>query len=210
AAIVTQGQAGLRWLSKATPNLEEAAASLRRITESADRVSTIISGIRALFKTDSGEKTDIEINELVLEVLSFADGELHRGGILAQTDLAENLPPVRAHRVQLQQVILNLISNAVEAMRFVSDRPRLLAIKSELHADGVLITFKDAGAGIAPQDVDRIFAPFVTTKSNGMGLGLAICRSILEAHGGRIWVTPGDLHGSVFHAFLPSAIQATK
>jgi signal transduction histidine kinase len=110
---------------------------------------------------------------------------------LAQTDLGENLPRVRADRVQLQQVILNLISNAVEAMRFVSDRPRLLAIKSELHApDGVLVTFKDTGTGIARQDVDRIFAPFVTTKSNGMGMGLAICRSIVEAHGGRIWVTP--------------------
>src|SRR5262245_32045795 len=202
AAIITQGQAGMRWLSRATPNIEEAVASLRRIIESADRASTIINGIRAMFKTDSGEKTDIQINELVLEVLSFADGELHRSGILAQTDLAENLPPVRAHRVQLQQVILNLISNAVEAMCFVSDRPRLLAIKSELHADGVLITFEDTGTGIAPQDVDRIFVPFVTTKSNGMGMGLAICRSIVEAHCGRIWVTPGEPHGSVVHAFL--------
>src|SRR5262245_516350 len=210
AAIVTQGQAGLRWLSRATPDLEEAAASLRRIVESADRVSTIIKGIRAMFRTDSGEKTNIEVNDLILEVLSLADAELHRGGILAQTNFAASLPPVRAHRVQVQQVILNLTSNAVEAMSFVSDRPRLLAIKSELHADGVLITFSDTGTGIAPQDVDRIFAPFVTTKSEGMGMGLAICRSILEAHGGRIWVTPGDLHGSVFHAFLPSAIQATK
>jgi len=210
AAIVTQGQAGMRWLSRTTPDLKEAADSLRRIVENADRVSTIINGIRAMFKTDSGAKTDLEISELVLEVLSFTDDELHRCGIQVQTDLAENLPSVQADRVQLQQVMLNLISNAVEAMRFVSDRPRLLTIKSEFHApDGVLVTFKDTGSGIAAQDVDRIFAPFVTTKSNGMGMGLAICRSIVEAHGGRIWVTPGELHGSAFHAFLPSASQAS-
>ena len=210
AAIVTQGQAGMRWLSRATPDLKEAADSLRRIVENADRVSTIINGIRAMFKTDSGAKTDLEISELVLEVLSFTDDELHRCGIQVQTDLAENLPSVQADRVQLQQVMLNLISNAVEAMRFVSDRPRLLTIKSEFHApDGVLVTFKDTGSGIAAQDVERIFAPFVTTKSNGMGMGLAICRSIVEAHGGRIWVTPGELHGSAFHAFLPSASQAS-
>jgi len=210
AAIVTQGQAGMRWLSRATPDLKEAADSLRRIVENADRVSTIINGIRAMFKTDSGAKTDLEIRELVLEVLSFTDDELHRCGIQVQTDLAENLPSVQADRVQLQQVMLNLISNAVEAMRFVSDRPRLLTIKSEFHApDGVLVTFKDTGSGIAAQDVERIFAPFVTTKSNGMGMGLAICRSIVEAHGGRIWVTPGELHGSAFHAFLPSASQAS-
>ena len=210
AAIVTQGQAGMRWLSRATPDLKEAADSLRRIVENADRVSTIINGIRAMFKTDSGAKTDLEISELVLEVLSFTDDELHRCGIQVQTDLAENLPSVQADRVQLQQVMLNLISNAVEAMRFVSDRPRLLTIQSEFHApDGVLVTFKDTGSGIAAQDVDRIFAPFVTTKSNGMGMGLAICRSIVEAHGGRIWVTPGELHGSAFHAFLPSASQAS-
>ena len=210
AAIVTQGQAGMRWLSRATPDLKEAADSLRRIVENADRVSTIINGIRAMFKTDSGAKTDLEISELVLEVLSFTDDELHRCGIQVQTDLAENLPSVQADRVQLQQVMLNLISNAVEAMRFVSDRPRLLTIKSEFHEpDGVLVTFKDTGSGIAAQDVDRIFAPFVTTKSNGMGMGLAICRSIVEAHGGRIWVTPGELHGSAFHAFLPSASQAS-
>ena len=210
AAIVTQGQAGMRWLSRTTPDLKEAADSLRRIVENADRVSTIINGIRAMFKTDSGAKTDLEISELVLEILSFTDDELHRCGIQVQTDLAENLPSVQADRVQLQQVMLNLISNAVEAMRFVSDRPRLLTIKSEFHApDGVLVTFKDTGSGIAVQDVDRIFAPFVTTKSNGMGMGLAICRSIVEAHGGRIWVTPGELHGSAFHAFLPSASQAS-
>ena len=210
AAIVTQGQAGMRWLSRATPDLKEAADSLRRIVENADRVSTIINGIRAMFKTDSGAKTDLEISELVLEVLSFTDDELNRCGIQVQTDLAENLPSVQADRVQLQQVMLNLISNAVEAMRFVSDRPRLLTIKSEFHApDGVLVTFRDTGSGIVAQDVDRIFAPFVTTKSNGMGMGLAICRSIVEAHGGRIWVTPGELHGSAFHAFLPSASQAS-
>jgi PAS domain S-box-containing protein len=206
AAIITEGHAGMRWLSRATPDLKEAAASLRRIIDNADRATTIINGIRAMFKTDSGEKTDLEINELVLEVIWFADGELQRGGIVVQTDLAENLAPVRADRVQLQQVMLNLISNAVEAMRFVSNRSRLLTIKSELHApDGVLITFKDTGTGIAAQDLDRIFAPFVTTKSNGMGMGLAICRSIVEAHRGRIWVTSGEPYGSEFHTFLPGA-----
>jgi PAS domain S-box-containing protein len=206
AAIVTHGQAATRWLSKATPDIEEASVALRRIVENAERVSTIINGIRAMFKTDNGAKTNIAINDVVLEVLSFASGELHRSEISTQTDLAQNLPSLVADRVQLQQVFFNLISNAVEAMRCISDRPRLLTVKSELHApDGVLITFKDTGKGIAQKDVDRIFAPFVTTKSSGMGMGLAICRSIVEAHGGRIWITPGEPYGSQFHTLLPIA-----
>jgi PAS domain S-box-containing protein len=205
AAIVTHGHAAVRWLSRATPDIEEASVALRRIVENAERVSTIINGIRAMFKTDHGEKADIAINEVVLEVLSFASGELHRGGISTQTELANNLPALVADRVQLQQVFFNLISNAVEAMRGISDRPRVLTIKSELHVDDrVLITFKDTGGGVAQKDTDRIFAPFVTTKSSGMGMGLAICRSIVEAHGGRIWVTPGEPHGSEFHTVLPS------
>jgi PAS domain S-box-containing protein len=204
AAIMAHGHAGLRWLSRATPDIEEASVALRRIVENAERAGTIISGIRAMFQTDSGEKTNIKINEVALEVLSFAHGELHSGGITAQTDLAQDLPPLRADRVQLQQVFVNLISNAVEAMRCISDRPRVLTIKSELHTpEAVLITIKDTGIGIDPKDADRIFAPFVTTKSSGMGMGLAICRSIVEAHGGRIWVTPGEPHGSVFHVSLP-------
>lgn len=208
AAIVTQAQAGIRWLSRATPDFEEATTSFRRIIESAERVSKIINGIRTMFKTESGEKTEIEINDVVLEVLSMAEGELQRGGILVQTELAEHLPPVHAERIQLQQVVFNLISNAVEAMLLVTDRPRLLILKSEPHAaDAVLITVKDTGPGIAPEDVDRIFAPFVTTKSNGMGMGLAICRSIVEAHTGRIWVTADELHGSVFRVLLPAAGQ---
>jgi PAS domain S-box-containing protein len=206
AAIVTHGHAATRWLSRATPDIEEASVALGRIVESAERVSTIINGIRALFKTDNAEKTNIAINEVVLEVLSFASGELHRGEISTQTDLAQNLPSLLADRVQLQQVFFNLISNAVEAMRCISDRPRVLTIKSELHVpDGVIITFKDTGKGVAQKDVDRIFAPFVTTKSSGMGMGLAICRSIVEAHSGRIWVTSGEPCGSQFHTFLPSA-----
>ena len=210
AAITTHGQAGLRWLSRAAPDIEEAAGSLQRIIESAERVTTIVGGIRAMFKTGSGEKTSIAINELVLEVLSLAEGELHRNDILAQTDLTQHLPPVTAERVQLQQVIFNLISNAIEAMCSVSDRPRLLAIKSQRHApDGVLVIVRDTGTGIASQDAGRIFAPFVTTKPNGMGMGLAICRSIVEAHGGRIWVSAGEPHGSVFHVFLPTAGHAS-
>ena len=206
AAIVTHGHAATRWLSRAAPDIEEASVALGQIVESAERVSTIINGIRALFKTDNAEKTNIAINEVVLEVLSFASGELHRGEISTQTDLAQNLPSLLADRVQLQQVFFNLISNAVEAMRCISDRPRVLTIKSELHVpDGVIITFKDTGKGVAQKDVDRIFAPFVTTKSSGMGMGLAICRSIVEAHSGRIWVTSGEPCGSQFHTFLPSA-----
>lgn len=215
AAIITHGHAGMRWLSRATPDIEEASVALRRIVENAERVSTIINGIRAMFKADSTEKADIKINEVVLEVLSLARGELHSGGVLTETDLARDLPPLRADRVQLQQVFFNLISNAAEAMRSISDRPRVLAIKSERHVpEGVLISFKDTGIGIAAKEADRIFAPFVTTKSSGMGMGLAICRSIMEAHNGRIWVTPGEPCGSEFHVFLPSAdpgqVQSSK
>jgi PAS domain S-box-containing protein len=211
AAIITHGHAGMRWLSKAPPNIEEVSVTLRRIVENAERVSTIVNGIRAMFKADSTEKTDFEINDVVLEVLSFASGELHRTGVSTQTDLAQDLPPIRADRVQLQQVFFNFISNAIDAMHGISDRPRMLTIKSEVHSpDGVLITFKDTGVGIAPMDMGRIFAPFVTTKSSGMGMGLAICRSIVEAHGGRIWVTPGEPHGSSFQAFLPNADSVSR
>jgi PAS domain S-box-containing protein len=206
AAIMTHGHAAKRWLSRATPDIEEASLALHQIIKNAERAGAIVNGIRAMFRADRAEKINIEINEVVLEVLSFAHGELQNGSILTQTDLTDDLPPLWADRVQLQQVFLNLISNAVEAMRSISDRPRVLTIKSERHAsDGVLISFKDTGIGIAPKDVDRIFAPFVTTKSTGMGMGLAICRSIMEAHGGRIWVTPGDPNGSVFHIALPVA-----
>ena len=183
AAIVTQGQAGVRWLSNATPDPKEAMACLRRIVDDAHRVSTIINGIRGVFKADTQERSEVQVNELVLEVLTLADGELHRGNVLVRTELAENLPRIRADRVQLQQVIFNLILNAVDLMCFVQDRPRLLEIKSETHGlDGIQVTLKDAGTGIEPTDADRIFAPFVTTKSNGMGMGLTICRSIVEAH----------------------------
>jgi signal transduction histidine kinase len=204
AAITTHGHAGLRWLSRVAPDIAEASVALRRIVENAERLSTIINGIRAMFKTDSAEKTNVRINDVIFEVLSFANTELHQIEVLVQSDLIQDLPPLPADRVQLQQVFFNLISNAIEAMRSISNRPRVLTIKSEMNPpNSVVITFADTGIGIEPKDLDRIFAPFVTTKARGMGMGLAICRSILEAHGGRIWVTAADPCGSVFHVRLP-------
>jgi signal transduction histidine kinase len=204
-AIVTGSNAGLRWLARTTPDLDEVRAVLERIARDGHRASQVIASVRAMFKKGVQKRTAIDINDLIREVLALIYGDLQSRSISVHTELAKQLPPVLADHVQLQQVVLNLITNAADAMQSVRDRARLLQVKSATHEpDGILIVVADAGTGIDWENRERIFDPFFTTKSNGMGLGLSICRSIVETHGGRLWASPGTPHGSVFQVVLPS------
>jgi PAS domain S-box-containing protein len=209
AAIVTGGSAGLRWLSKPTPDLEEVRAVLESIVSEGNRASQVIDGIRAMFKNDSREKALLDVNEVIREVIALLHSELQNHQILVQTELISQLPPVLADRVQLRQVVANLVANAIEAMGTVADRARTLRVKSVIREpDGVLIMVEDSGPGIDPENVDRIFHPFFTTKSQGTGMGLPVCRSIIEAHNGRLSVRPAADGGSVFQISLPAGAFA--
>ncbi len=206
AAIIANANAGLRWLGRATPVLDEVKASLQQIVSNGHRASQVIETIRATFKKGSEEKALIDVNEIIRDVLSLVRGELRGHGILVRTELTERLPRVPANRVQLHQVIMNLVTNAIEAMDSVTDRERILRVASEVHeSHDLLITVEDSGTGIDPKNIDRVFDRFFTTKSDGMGMGLAICRSIVEAHNGRLWAEPAVRQGSVFHLLLPIA-----
>ena len=158
-----------------------------------------------MFRKDSGERPPVAINELVCEVVSTSLGELKSRRVSLTLELLDDLWPVLADRVQLQQVLLNLLTNALDAMAPVTDRPHVLHVRSEHLDDCVLISVQDSGTGINPEQADRMFRPFFTTKPNGTGLGLSICRSIVEAHGGRLSVSPVHPHGSVFQVMLPAA-----
>jgi two-component system, NtrC family, sensor kinase len=204
AAIAANANAGLRWLSRPAPDIEEVHAALKRINNDAHRASEVIQSVRSIFKKAPQQGASVDVNDVVLEVLALVHGELMNYHVAAKPDLDPYLPRVRADRVQLQQVILNLVMNAVEAMGSIQDRARLLNVASRRHEpNGVLITVQDTGPGIDPDAKDRIFDAFFSTKSSGMGMGLFICRSIVEAHGGRLWATPARLHGTIFHLVLP-------
>jgi C4-dicarboxylate-specific signal transduction histidine kinase len=179
---------------------------LGQIVADTHGASQVIESVRSIFKKDSRERALIGVNGVIGDVLVLAHGQLESQRISVKAELREDLPQVLADRVQLQQVMLNLIMNGTDAMASVRDRVRSLVIKSELRQPGdILITVQDAGTGIGPQHMGRIFEAFFTTKSNGMGLGLAICRSIVEAHGGRLSASPAIPHGSIFHVVLPRA-----
>jgi two-component system, NtrC family, sensor kinase len=209
AAIAANANAGLRWLSRQTPDLEEVHAALKRINTDAHRASEVIQGIRSIFKKAPQQGALIDINDVVLEVLALVHGELINYRVSAISNLLPSLPRVRADRVQLQQVILNLIMNAVEAMGTVADGARVLNVASQLdEPNAVLVTVQDTGPGIDPNRMDRIFDAFFSTKSSGMGMGLFICRSIVESHGGRLWATAAVPHGAMFHLVLPIADTA--
>jgi PAS domain S-box-containing protein len=206
SAIVMNGNAALRFLSRPEPDLQGIRAGLTNIVDDGHRAGQVIASIRAMFGKDGGERTELDLNNLVRQVLTIAHGELETHLVSLQTDFFHRLPQVLGDRVLLQQVFLNLIMNAIETMAAVSNRPRVLSVSSEIHgAHHVLLKLKDSGAGIDPNDMGRIFDAFFTTKSSGMGLGLAICRSIVEAHGGLLSASPAIPHGSIFHVVLPRA-----
>jgi PAS domain S-box-containing protein len=211
AGVTTNSNAALRWLARNPPDLEEVRACLQRIVRDGTRAGEVIARMRAFAGKAAPQIAPLALHDVIAEVLALADGELRRHGVVLHTDLAADLPPVRADRIQLQQVLLNLLLNGMDAMRSVTDRPRALIVRAQPEEDAAIrVAVEDAGVGIAPQDLERMFTPFFTTKPEGMGMGLAISRSIVEAHGGRLWATPNVGPGATvqFTLPLPSAPQA--
>ena len=211
SALVTNGSIGLRLLANADSDLDEVREVLKRMIDDGFRASNIISSIRAMFGKERREKSLVSTRDLVSEVLALVRGELESHQVSLQLELHQELPPVMGDRLQLQQVLLNLIMNAVEAMSSVEGRERSLLVKSELHGAGdLLITVEDSGPGIDPNDMNRIFDALFTTKSHGMGLGLSICQSIIASHGGRLWASARVPHGAVFYIQLPSGTAVSQ
>jgi PAS domain S-box-containing protein len=205
AAVVTNGNAALRWLDRTPPDLYEARLALSRIVKEGARASDVITRIRALVKKAPPQKNPLSPNEVILEVIALARFQILRARVSLQTHLSDNLPQVIADRIQLQQVILNLIINAVEAMKDMTEGKRELLISSYEDSGGVLISLKDSGVGLTPASLDHLFEAFYTTKPEGMGMGLAISRSIIEAHGGKLWASTDINQGALFQFTLPAA-----
>ncbi|HEV8466651.1 MAG TPA: ATP-binding protein, partial [Pseudolabrys sp.] len=203
AAVVANSHAGTRWLTREEPNLGEVRAALESIGENGHRANEVITSISAMFKKNPERRMPVDMNEVVNNVLNLSRGELRSRKITLHTKLAPDLPRVSADSVQLTEVLLNLVMNAVEAMSTTAEKLRVLAIASRLEAEGVTITVEDSGAGIDAKSAEQIFEAFFTTKSTGMGMGLAICRSIIAAHDGRLWASPGNSCGAIFHIVLP-------
>jgi len=204
AAIVTNADACMMWLSSDPPNIEEARAAVDAIAQQGTRASDVIRHIRAMFTKTAPERTPLQINNLIRDVSALMEGSALRNQVTVQTDLAADLPATVGDRVQLQQVIVNLIQNGIEAMSDVSGRPRELFIRSLSKGSGeVLVTVRDSGVGIASADEKRLFDAFFTTKDHGMGMGLSICHSIVESHGGKLWATSNDDYGVTFQFTLP-------
>jgi len=209
AAVVTDSQAALRWLGAHPPDLDEVRQALDRALIGGRRAAEIIGRIRTLIKKEPLRKDALEINKAIVEVIDLTRGEVMKNKVRVQAQLAEGLPLIQGDRVQLQQVILNLIINAVEAMSGVSEGARELLIGTGKDGSGsVLVTVQDSGPGLNPGSCERLFDSFFTTKPGGMGMGLSICRSIVEAHGGRIWTTPNAGPGITLQFTLPINDQA--
>jgi PAS domain S-box-containing protein len=203
AGTLTNAKAALRWLDRGPPNIEEARQALTRIVQDGNRAAEVIDRIRALIKRAPPRRDLLEINAAIREVIELTGGEAVRNGVSVQTELAEGLPLIQADRVELQQVMLNLIVNAIEAMSDAGEGTRTLLISTALVDAGVRVAVKDSGPGLAAGTLDRLFEPFHTTKSSGLGLGLSICRSIIEAHGGKLWASANAPHGAVFQFTVP-------
>jgi PAS domain S-box-containing protein len=203
AAIVANANAALRWMARTPPDVAEARESLEQIVHEGQRAADVIQSVRSMFKSKEVASISIDLNQLIHEVLALVQGTLKKHGVVVRTELDEALIPVTGNRVQLQQVLFNLVTNAIEAMELVPERTML--VKSELESGGeVRVTVEDSGSGIDPKVIDRIFNSFFTTKADGMGMGLSICRSIIESHGGRLWASPGITRGTVFRFTLPT------
>lgn len=201
-AMVTSAAACLRWLDKTPPDLQEIRDAMASIVRDGHRGSEVIARVRALLKKEPHAKTPLDINAVVQEIVSLVEPSL-RGAAL-ELGLSDALPHVLGDRVLIQQVLLNLILNAVEAMKAVVDRPRFLGIRTEASQQGgIVVAVEDAGVGIGPERTDQVFAAFYTTKSDGLGLGLPLSRSVIEDHGGRLWVEPNEIHGVTFRFTLP-------
>jgi len=203
AAIVANGEAGLRWLKRPTPGLDEARISIERVIADGRRASQVIANLRRLAKKGQETRQPLSLNEVVEEVLLLLQQQLSALSVTVERDLAQHLPPVSADRVQIQQVIMNLILNGAQAMAAAETDVRNLGVSTRGDGDRNFFTVGDSGPGIKPEIIDRLFMPFFTTKAEGMGMGLSICRTIVEAHDGRIWVESEPGRGAVFHFSLP-------
>ena len=196
----------MRWLD--TQKLEEARRSATRAMEEGHRASEIIGRIRAFAKKAPPQKDWIDVNETIYDVIGLARSEIQRTNIALETELSEHVPLILADRIELQKVILNLVMNAVEAMCGLSDSPRELLVRSGADESAqVVVSVQDSGPGIDPENLDHLFKAFYTTKPQGMGMGLAISRSIVENHGGSLWATVNAPHGAVFQFVLPVGIE---
>jgi len=205
AAMVTNAHAALRWLRAELPALDKARQALGRIVENGIRASEVIGGIRSLIKKESPRRDRLEVNETIMEVVALTRDEVLKNDVSVRMRLAEGLPSVQGDRVQLQQVLLNLIVNAAEAMTAADAGARELLISSgEAQSEGVLVAIADSGPGLGPASSERLFEAFYTTKPSGLGMGLPICRSIIEAHGGRLWASANVPRGAVFQFTVPA------
>jgi C4-dicarboxylate-specific signal transduction histidine kinase len=202
AGIVTRAGAALRWVRAEKPDLQKVEAALEGIVAAGHRASDVVASVRAMFKKTPREKVSTNINQIIATVLSIVRVELLKHRVHLQTQLNEQLPTVLGDKVQLQQVVLNLIMNSIEAMHSV--QTRMLKIQTDQPKPGMVrVSIEDTGTGIDPSNRDRIFKPLFTTKESGMGMGLAICRSIIESHGGRVWQSTAVNGGSIFQFELP-------
>jgi len=201
-AMVTSADAGFRFLDRSTPNLDRAKEAFRLIAADGHRAGAVVENIRANFRNDERTRTLLNVNELIREALTLERSDLEKHRILVQAEPNARLPEVMGNRVQLQQVLLNLITNAIHAMA-AKDEPRVLCVKSAAYEGAsVMVSVSDTGTGVSPRDIDRIFNPLFTTKSDGMGMGLSICRAIVEAHDGQLWFAPNTPGGAVFQFTL--------
>jgi PAS domain S-box-containing protein len=203
SGIITNASTCLRMLSADPPNVEGARETARRTIRDGNRASDVITRVRKLYSKTDPQLEWIDLNEAAREVTSLSLNELHRNGVILRQEFAESLPPVMADRVQLQQVILNLLRNASDAMSSVQDRPRELVIRTESDGDNVFLSVKDTGVGFSAQSADRLFEAFYTTKTDGIGIGLSISHSIIAAHHGRLWAKPNDGPGATFSLAIP-------
>jgi signal transduction histidine kinase len=195
--------AAVCWLSRESPEIGRAQDVLNKIVAAGHHASDVITNVRGLFGKDTQEKAPCDVNKLIRTVLALVYIDLRKHSIESQVNLSEQLPPVLGNEIQLQQVILNLVMNAIESMASAPE-PRVLSITSEsTERNKVVVSIADTGSGIAVVDLNRIFKPMFTTKARGMGMGLSICKSIIENHNGRIWVSAGVRRGSIFHFELP-------
>jgi C4-dicarboxylate-specific signal transduction histidine kinase len=209
-ATVANAEAGLSWLAAQPPNLEQVRESLEGIVSDGLRAGDVIGRIRALVRKEPQQRVALDINAVVVEVIALTRIEIARNRVMVRTQLAEGLPPIQADRVLLQQVILNLIMNAVEAMSAMGDGERELLISTIRDASNSLsVSVRDSGPGLDAKTMDRLFDAFFTTKSKGMGMGLAICHSIIETYGGRLWAGANEPSGAIFQFTLPLAPGGT-
>ena len=203
AGVVANADAAMRWLVAQPPDLEEARQALESIVEDGKRTSDIVSRVRALARKVAPRRELLDINQVIRDVIALTRAQIQRNDVALLTQLAGDIGPVSGDRVQMQQVILNLILNAVEAMASAAGH-RELRISTTNHApEGVLVAVTDSGPGLGAGDLDRLFEAFYTTKSDGMGMGLSICRTIVEAHGGRVWASRNEASGATFQFTLP-------